>query len=313
MNFTIIILSMLFCILIWLCIKIITLLERQTQQNQSIEITRQNLESQFKNLSSQISNNQERASGLQQQLITCFERINNHQKTFSDILTDKRSRGAFGEMQLATLVHNLIPNKYAKMQHTLSNGKRADCIILLPEPTKPIVIDAKFPLENYKNMIQHQENEQEKNNFARLFKKDIKHHIDSIAEKYINPPETSNSAMMFIPAEAIFAEIHAIHPDIVEYAHKKKVWLASPSTLMAILTTAASVIKDSLTEKNLDSVRKHLDLLGQDFERFYSRLSDLFKHINLCTQDANKIQISGQKIINNFKQIHELNTEEESV
>ena len=286
-------------ILIWLAIKIITLLERQNSQenqlNRSLEIQQ--------NITERLC----KIDAAQENLKQLSDGVNDLQS----ILTDKKTRGAFGEAQLENLVKNIIPAKYALMQKTLSNGCRPDCLINLPAPTNPLVIDAKFPLENFKLMANKTNRDDEYLNYKRQFKKDIKTHIDNISEKYIIPPETANSAIMFIPAEAIFAEIHAYNPDIVDYAHSKKVCIASPSTLVAILTTAAAVIKDNITETNLGQIHKQLTLLGKDFERFNVRINSLFKHIDACAQDANKVQISAQKISNRFQQIQEIDTLEE--
>lgn len=319
LDLTLIALVIAICTLVWLAIKIITMLERQNQHHQVMQEIKNNLEHKLQNLNEMVNGNNNKNHDLQQKITeklskidaaqTNIEKLSGYVIDLQAILTDKKSRGAFGEAQLQTLVDNIMPQKYAKMQYTLSNQKRADCLIVLPPPTNPIVIDAKFPLENFKLMANKNPSEEEYLHYKRLFKKDIKTHIDQIAEKYIIPPETSDSAIMFIPAEAIFSEIHSLNPDIVDYANQKRVWLASPTTLMAILTTASSVIKDNITQKNLNQVRKQLILLGQDFDRFDARIQGLFKHLEICTQDASKVQISAQKISNRFNQIQELEVE----
>src|SRR3990167_9743286 len=144
--------------------------------------------------------------------------------SLQEILSDKKSRGAFGEVQLSGLLHNMLPEKHFSLQHTLTNGKRADCLLFLPEPTGNIVIDAKFPLENYRK-LQNANNVSEKKQHEQQFRVDIKKHIQDIAEKYIIPTETTDGAMLFIPAEAIFAEIHANFEDLVAFAQEKHVWL----------------------------------------------------------------------------------------
>ena len=154
--------------------------------------------------------------------------------SLQEILSDKRSRGTFGEVQLSALIRNVIPEQHCSFQYTLSNGKRADCILLLPEPTGHIAIDAKFPLENFRLLMDSSLGEADRHHAEQQFKIDIRKHIQDIAEKYIIPGETADGAVMFIPAEAIFAEIHAHYPDLVEIAHRAKVWLVSPTTMMAI-------------------------------------------------------------------------------
>ena len=305
-------------LLFWLSLKIIVIMERQLNNKQNLLSLQQQFEQLITKVQADIAGGNSQNNALQQQFLEKLHKIDAAQTNLKeisssilglkDIFTDKRSRGAFGEAQLSNLIENLIPLKFVKYQHNLSNGKRADCLIILPAPSNPLVIDAKFPLENYQQMMNHPAKAQEHQNFKRLFKTDIKHHIDAIADKYIIPPETADSAIMFIPAEAIFAEIHAYNPDLVAYAHKKRVWLASPNTLMAILTTAASVIKDDLTQKNLDEIRLQLQSLGSDFIRFEQRLQNLFKHIAMCNDDASKVQISAQKLIQKFNKIEDIET-----
>lgn len=220
-----------------------------------------------------------------------------------DILNDKRSRGAFGEVQLSSLIRNTIPESNFSMQHTLSNGKRADCLLFLPQPTGNIAIDAKFPLETYQLLTQSNLSEHERKLYEQQFRTDIKKHIQDIAQKYIIPGETSDGAVMFLPAEAIFAEIHSHYPDLVEKAHQARVWLVSPTTLMAILTTARAVLKDEATRKQVHIIQEHLVALGKDFDRFQHRMDDLAKHINQAHEDVGKVHISSQKISSRFSKI----------
>ena len=226
--------------------------------------------------------------------------------SLQDILNDKRSRGAFGEVQLISLIKNLIPENNFKLQETLSNGKRVDCLLLLPEPTGSISIDAKFPLEGYKAMLA-----QNDNNSRSQFRASIKKHIDDIADKYIIPGETADGSILFIPAEAVFAEIHANFYDIVEYAYKSKVWLASPTTMMAILTTSLAAIKDVETKKQIHIIQKHLGLLSVDFNRFQKRMDNLARHIRQAEEDVNQIHQSSKKITARFNQIEQVELEKQ--
>ncbi len=230
--------------------------------------------------------------------------------SLQEILTDKRSRGAFGEVQLTALIRNVIPEQHFSLQHSLSNGKRADCILFLPEPTGNIVIDAKFPLENFKILIDSNSSDIEKKNAEVQFKIDIRKHIQDIAEKYIIPDETSDGAIMFIPAEAVFAEIHARYFDLVEIAHRAKVWIVSPTTLMAILTTARAVLKDAATRQQLHIIQKHLHLLANDFERFQKRMDNLARHIEQAHSDVNEVHTSAKKITQRFGQIEKVELEQ---
>jgi DNA recombination protein RmuC len=165
------------------------------------------------------------------------------------------------------------------------------------------VIDAKFPLENYKILIDNAQSDIAKREAERQFKVDIKKHIQDIAEKYILPGETADGAVMFIPAESIFAEIHAHHPDLVELAQREKVWLVSPTTMMAILTTARAVLKDAATRKEVHEIQKHLRLLADDFGRFQLRMDNLAKHIKQAQADVDQVHTSSQKISQRFLQI----------
>ena len=223
-----------------------------------------------------------------------------------EVLTDKRARGAFGEMQLWNLIRDLIPESHVEFQKTLSNGRRADCVLLLPEPTGMMAIDAKFPLENYKKMLDHRSQPERLKTFESQFKQDIKKHIDDISSKYIIPPETSDSAMMFIPSEALFSEIHSHHSSLVQYAQQKRVWMVSPTTMMAVLTTAASVLKDAATRKQINLIQQHLIALGKDFGRFRQRMQQLAKHIEQAHHDAHQVHITSQKIAGRFDKIEQV-------
>jgi len=223
--------------------------------------------------------------------------------SLQEILIDKRSRGAFGEVQLKSLVQNMLPPDHYHFQYTLSTGVRADCMLFLPEPTGHIVIDSKFPLENYQLMTDYESSETERKKSQQVFRQDIKKHITDIATKYIIPNETAEGAILFIPAEAVFAEIHAHFPDLVENAHRVNVWLASPTTLMAILTTARAVLKDFATREHIHVIQEHLKHLANDFGRFELRMNNLAKHIDLAQRDVQQVHTSAKKITSRFNQI----------
>lgn len=221
------------------------------------------------------------------------------------VLSDKKSRGAFGEVQLSGLIHNMIPENHFSLQHTLSNGKRPDCFLFLPQPTGNIAIDAKFPLETY-HQLQALKPGAERTQIDSRFKQDIKLHIKAIASKYIIAKETADGAMMFIPAESIFAEIHANHPDLIEFAHKSRVWLVSPTTLMAVLTTARAVLKDEATRQQVHIIQEHLVMLGKDFDRFQKRMDNLSKHIGQAQKDVEEVHVSSKKISSRFSKIEQV-------
>lgn len=225
--------------------------------------------------------------------------------SLQNILHDKRSRGAFGEVQLALLVRNMLPENQFALQYELSNKTRVDCLLFLPPPTYNLPIDSKFPLETYR-LLQQNPPETEVSRLRTQFKNDLKKHIRDIATKYLIPGETSDGAILFIPSESIFAEIHAHYPDIVEEAHQRRVWLASPTTLMAILTTVLAVLKDAATREQVHLIQDHLVALGQDFGRFQQRMDQLARHINQAQQDVEEVHRSSKKLSSRFSQIEKV-------
>ena len=226
--------------------------------------------------------------------------------SLQEVLSDKRSRGAFGEVQLAALVRNVMPEANFELQYTLPNERRADCVLKLPQPTGMVAIDAKFPLESYQRMTDIDRPESERKAAERQFKQDIRKHIHDIADRYIIPGVTSDGAVMFIPAEAVFAEIQAHHADLVEEANSKRVWMVSPTTLWAILNTARAVLKDAATREQVHIIQEHLGKLGQDFERFQKRMDGLAKHVEQAHNDAQQVNISAHKISSRFEKIEQV-------
>ncbi len=230
--------------------------------------------------------------------------------SLQEILTDKRTRGAFGEVQLEGLVRNLMPEGSFALQHTLSNGTRVDCVLFLPDPSGNVPIDAKFPLESYQRMVDYDAPESEREQARRRFRQDIRRHVQDIAGKYLIPGETSEGAVMFLPAESVFAEIHAHFPDLVEEAQRARVWLASPTTLMAILTTASAVIKDIATRRQVNVIQEHLRYLAADFDRFRERMDRLAMHIRQAHEDAQQVNTSAKKISSRFVKIEKVELDE---
>jgi len=235
--------------------------------------------------------------------------LSNSMVSLQEVLSDKRSRGAFGEVQLSHLIHNMLPEQNFALQHTLSNGCRVDAMLFLPEPSGHIGIDSKFPLERYRELQNNQLPPSDRKSIEQQFRIDIRRHIDSIAEKYIIPGETSDGAVMFIPAEAVFAEIHAHFAELIEYAYQRRIWVVSPTTLMAILTTAGAVLKDDATRKQIHIIQEHLVKLGLDFARFQKRMDNLSRHINQAQQDVDDIHKSSRKITQRFNLIEKVELE----
>ena len=221
------------------------------------------------------------------------------------ILDDKRSRGAFGEIQLANLIENFLPSANYALQHTLPNGRIADCVLFLPAPTGNIAIDSKFPLESYRRLIEAPA-ASTRATYERQFKQDIRKHIRDIADRYILPGATADGAMMFIPAEAVFAEIQSKHQDLVDEAHQARVWVVSPTTMWAILNTAAVILKEAARSEQIDLIQLHLNKLGEDFVRFQERMGKLATHIRQANDDMRKVETSAQKIASQFDKIEQV-------
>jgi DNA recombination protein RmuC len=233
--------------------------------------------------------------------------------SLQDLLSDKRSRGAFGEVQLEGLVKNALPPNSYEFQYSLGENKRVDCMLFLPEPTGNVAVDSKFPLENYHRMFEVGVAEADRLVAKRQFKADVKKHVDDIAKKYIIPNVTSDGAVMFIPAEAVFAEIHAYHPEIIAYAMSKRVWLVSPTTLMAVLNTARAVLKDTEMRKQVHIIQAELGKLGKDFALFDKRMKSLADHIRQASKDVDEVHTSSRKITAGFAKIERVELENNQV
>jgi DNA recombination protein RmuC len=225
--------------------------------------------------------------------------------SLQQLLGDKRSRGAFGEIQLETIIKNVLPTSAYEFQYTFANKVRADCVLKLPEPTGLIAVDSKFPLENYERMLADGADRAT----PAAFKADVRKHVDDISNKYIIHGVTGDGAVMFLPAEAVFAEIHAHHRDLVEYAARKRVWIVSPTTMMAVLNTAIAVLKDVETRKQVHVIKDALGKLGGDFGRFQSRMDDLAKHIGQVSKDVELVHTSSRKITEHFQKIEKVEIE----
>lgn len=231
--------------------------------------------------------------------------------SLQELLGDKRSRGAYGELQLESLVKNILPPDSFSFQHSFKNGSRADCVLFLPEPTGTVAVDSKFPMENYQKMFDSSLSEQEKIKAEKQFKIDVRKHITDISTKYIIPDETSDGAVMFVPAEAVFAEIHAYHPELIQDSLNHKVWVVSPTTLMAVLNTARAVLKDVETRKQVHIIKAELGKLGKEFERFDQRMKKLADNIRMAHENAQDVHITSQKISRRFSQIEKVELQDD--
>ncbi len=225
--------------------------------------------------------------------------------SLNGLLTDKKTRGIFGEVQLYQLLTAVMgENKqlYEK-QVTLSNGSMADAMVHAPEPLGNIVIDSKFPLDNYKRMMDKLLGKQDRLNAEKEFKKDVKNHINAIKDKYIIPTETSDQAIMFIPAEAIFAELTSYHEDIMDYAQKHQVWIASPTTLLSTLTMIQTIVKNMERDEQTSIILEELRKLGEEFKRYDERWDKLNRAIVSVSKQADLVDKTSKKISQKFSNI----------
>lgn len=229
--------------------------------------------------------------------------------TLQHVLDDKHARGAFGEVQLNDIVIDALPPSAYDFQVVLSNARRADCVIKLPNPPGPIVIDAKFPLTAYMAMLDADDATQ-RAAYAKQLGIDTKKHIKDIAEKYIIPGETSDSALMFIPSEAVYAELHAHHPEVVELSHRSKVYLVSPTTMMATLTTVRAVLRDVRMREQAGLIQVEIAVMLKDVDRLMDRVRKLETHFDHADKDIKDIRISANKISSRGTRIEELELEE---
>lgn len=229
--------------------------------------------------------------------------------SLQSILTDKKSRGIFGEVNLKHILVSVFGennNSIYSLQHTMSNSYIADCCLFAPEPLGTIAIDSKFPLENYQLMVDKNLSAEERAKYEKLFKMDVKKHIDAISSKYIIPGETSNQAIMFLPAEAIFAEINAYHPDIIEYSYKKHVWITSPTTLISTLTVVEMIVKNIERDKYTSIIHEELNKLGLEFSRYRERWDKLSRSIQAVNKDVESVSITTDKITKKFETINKV-------
>ena len=214
--------------------------------------------------------------------------------SLQDILSNKQTRGAFGEIQLRDIVGKALPSDSFTWQATLSNGRRADCLIHLPNPPGPIVIDSKFPLEPYEALVNAQTPEH-LTRAAQLMRQAVRSHIKAVSEKYILDGETADGALMFLPSEAVYAELHARFPELVREGFAARVWIVSPTTCMATLNTMRAILKDARMREQAGAIRRELGLLFGDVERLGARVENLDRHFSQAAKDISEIKISADK------------------
>ena len=229
--------------------------------------------------------------------------------SLQDILSNKQTRGAFGEIQLTDIVSKALPSDGFELQATLSTGKRADCLIKLPNPPGPIVIDSKFPLEAYE-ALRNASSKTETSSAVRLFRTSVRKHIKDISEKYIVEGETADGAILFLPSEAVYAELHANFSDLVREGFSARVWIVSPTTCMATLNTMRAILKDARMREQAGAIRNELTLLYQDVDRLGVRVESLDRHFNQAAKDISDIKISADKAGRRAKRLDNFDFEE---
>ena len=274
------------------------------QQAKTLQLMEQRLsqvaESLNVNLSSSAQRTAQSLGELQQRLLTIDKAQENITKLSSDvlslqdILSNKQTRGAFGEIQLNDIVSKALPSDAYTFQHTLTNGKRADCLIHLPNPPGPIVIDSKFPLEAYE-ALRNAKTDWEANEAAKFMRVSVKAHVKAISEKYILDGETADGALMFLPSEAVYAELHANFPELVREGFTARVWIVSPTTCMATLNTMRAILKDARMREQAGAIRTTLRLLHRDVELVVERVAKLNTHFGQARKDLEDITNAAER------------------
>ena len=252
---------------------------------------------------------------LQQRLQTIdkaqanIEKLSGDVLSLQDILSNKQTRGAFGEIQLNDIVSKALPSDSYSLQATLSNGRRADCLIHLPNPPGPIVVDSKFPLEAYE-ALRRASTQNELNEAARMLRSSVRGHIRAISERYIIEGETADGALMFLPSEAVYAELHANFPELVREGFAARVWIVSPTTCMATLNTMRAILKDARMRQQAGAIRKELAMLYADVDRLGTRVENLDRHFHQASKDISEIKISAEKAGRRAKRLDNFDFEE---
>lgn len=265
--------------------------------DQSLEKTNRTFASVLERLS-KIDEAQKKIDGLSSDIIS-----------LQSVLTDKKTRGIFGEVNLSFILENAFGGTSSgiySLQHKMSNGFIADALLFAPAPLGTIAIDSKFPLENYERMTNKNISLEERTMYEKQFKIDFKKHIDAISSKYIIPGETAGEAMLFLPAEAIFAEVNAYHRDILDYAYSKKVWITSPTTIMSMLTIISMVLKNMERDKYAQVIHEELNKLSLEFSRYKERWDKLARNIKTVSNSVEELNTTSDKITKRFDSINKV-------
>jgi DNA recombination protein RmuC len=255
-------------------------------------------------------------TGMAEKLAVITE-ANNHISQLSgqvtqlqNILSNKQARGSFGEVQLENLVKDALPDSAFSFQHTLTNGRRVDCFITMPNPPGSICIDSKFPLESFRALTEAAD-EAARVAARRSLEGDVKKHINDIAQKYIVPGETAESAILFLPSESVYAEINLQLPKLVEASRRAHVYMAGPDNLMLILHTVRAILRDAQMHEAAGQIQKEVDMMMQDVTRLDDRVAKLATHFQQAEKDISDIQTSTRKITSRGQKITQIEVAEE--
>lgn len=233
--------------------------------------------------------------------------LNSEIVSLQSVLTDKKTRGTFGEVNLEYILNNAFgsnKNGIYETQHKFNNGYISDAILYAPAPLGTIAIDSKFPLENYQRMTDKTKDKQFRDQAEKMFVADVKKHINDISEKYIIPGETSDEAIMFLPAEAIFAEINAYHPELLNYAYNKRVWITGPTTLISTLSIISMILKNMERDKYAKVIHEELAKLSIEFTRYKDRWDKLARNVKTVNQSIDELHTTSEKITKRFASIN---------
>ncbi len=283
-------------------------LQMQQQLAQMQERTNQTLHGSAQRTTTSLTQLQERLKSIDraQDNIT---KLSGDVLSLQDILSNKQTRGSFGEIQLRDIVSKALPSDSYSLQATLSNGKRPDCLIHLPNPPGPIVIDSKFPLEAYE-ALRRAKTDLETRAASAQMKTAVRVHLNAIADKYILEGETAEGALMFLPSEAVYAELHANFPELVREGFEKRVWIVSPTTCMATLNTMRAILKDARMQEQAGAIRRELGNLNKDVERLVMRVGNLDRHFSQARRDVEEIKVSSEKAAKRAGRLHNFDFEE---
>lgn len=238
--------------------------------------------------------------------------LNSEIVSLQSVLTDKKTRGTFGEVNLEYILNNAFgsnKNGIYETQHKFSNGYISDAILYAPAPLGTIAIDSKFPLENYQRMTDKSKDKEIRIQAEKMFVADVKKHINDISEKYIIPGETSDEAIMFLPAEALFAEINAYHPELLNYAYSKRVWITGPTTLISTLSIISMILKNMERDKYAKVIHDELNKLSIEFTRYKERWDKLARNVKTVNQSIDELHITSEKITKRFDSINGVDIE----